>query len=61
MYNIFDIQKLIQKFKYMDQWGIPEQHYAMTILSLLETDKPICDIKFYDIEKHYYDEIFGKY
>mgnify|MGYP003688554487 CR=1 FL=1 len=62
MYNIFQVQHLINCFKYYDEYGIPDEHYPMTIISLLEhTDKEFSDISFFDIEEHYYEYIFGKY
>ena len=62
MYNLFQINYLIQLFKDYDEYGIPEEHYPMTIISLLEhTDKEFSDISMFDIEKHYYEYIFGKY
>ena len=62
MYNIFDIQALINFFKNNDDYGIPEELYAITILSLLEeSEKHHTDINFYDIQTHYYNKIFNRY
>lgn len=62
MYNIFQTHYLIKLFKDFDEGCIPEEHYPMTVISLLEhTNKEFSDISVFDIEKHYYENIFGKF